>query len=78
MPQTELTAYEKFSEPREVDVLRVLPNKKELGLALKKDAKPVTEALEALAEDDAECLRKTLESGKPGSITVGDQKFEVG
>lgn len=34
--QTELTAYEKFSEPREVDVLRVVPNKKEMGLAFKK------------------------------------------
>lgn len=59
-------------------MLRVIPNKKELGLALKKDAKAVTEALEGLAEDDAECLRKTLESGQPGSVTVGDQKFEVG
>jgi hypothetical protein len=34
--QTELTAYEKFSEPREVDVLRVIPNKKEMGTAFKK------------------------------------------
>lgn len=60
-----------------MDVLRVLPNKKELGLALKKDAKAVTEALEALTEEDADCLRKTLESGQKGSVAVGDKNFEV-
>lgn len=38
-------------------------NKKELGVAFKKDAKTVADALEALPEDEADCLRKTLESG---------------
>jgi hypothetical protein len=58
-----LTAYEKFPEPREVEELKVTANKKELGATFKKDAKAIAEALEALPEDEAECLRKTLESG---------------
>jgi glycyl-tRNA synthetase (class II) len=59
-----LTAYEKFPEPREVEELKVTANKKELGTAFKKDAKTIADALEALPEDEAECLRKSLESGK--------------
>ena len=46
--QTELVAYEKFPEPREVEVMQVTPNKKELGAAFKKEAKAITEALESL------------------------------
>lgn len=38
-------------------------NKKELGVAFKRDAKAIADALEALPEDEADCLRKTLESG---------------
>lgn len=34
--QTELTAYERFAEPRQVEVLHVTANKKELGTAFKK------------------------------------------
>ncbi|WIA35437.1 hypothetical protein OEZ86_003878 [Tetradesmus obliquus] len=76
--KTELTAYEKFAEPREVDVLRVIPNKKEMGTAFKKDAKAVTEALEALPEEEAECLRKSLEADGKGSVTSADgTKFTV-
>lgn len=62
--QTELTAYEKFPEPREVEELKVTANKKELGVSYKKDAKAIADALEALPEDEADCLRKTLESGE--------------
>jgi hypothetical protein len=32
----------------------------------------VTEALEALAEEDAECLRKTLETDGKGTVTAAD------
>jgi hypothetical protein len=32
--QTELTAYEKFPEPREMDVTLVLPNKQKVGRAV--------------------------------------------
>jgi glycyl-tRNA synthetase len=57
MPQVELTAYEKFPEPREVEVTRVVPNKQALGMAFKKEAKAVVEALEALGEEDVLCLK---------------------
>ena len=43
--------------------VQVTANKKELGVAFKKDAKTIADALEALPEDEADCLRKTLESG---------------
>lgn len=43
--------------------LQVTANKKELGVAFKKDAKAIADALEGLPEDEADCLRKTLESG---------------
>ena len=33
------------------------PNKKELGLTFKREAKQVAEALEALGEEDAMCLK---------------------
>jgi hypothetical protein len=46
-----------------VSFVQVTANKKELGVAFKKDAKTIADALEALPEDEADCLRKTLESG---------------
>ena len=41
-----------------------------MGDDVLQDAKAIVEALEALAEDDADCLKKTLESGMaaPGCI----------
>lgn len=48
--KTELTAHEKFAEPRNVEVLSITPNRKELGKLFKKEAKAVGDALEALAE----------------------------
>lgn len=34
-----MSAYEKFPEPRLMDVVSVTPNKKEIGVAFKKDQK---------------------------------------
>lgn len=50
MSKVELSAYERFAEPKEVDVLSILPNKKELGKLFKKDAKAIADALEAMSE----------------------------
>jgi len=41
------------------------------------DAKTIADALEALPEDEADCLRKTLESGKSGSVSAGGQSYDV-
>jgi len=78
MSKVELTAYEKFPEPREVEVTRVIPNKQALGMAFKKEAKAVVEALEGLCEEDVLCLKSSLDAGKAGSIKVGGQTVEVG
>ena len=45
---TELTAHERFAEPKMEEVLVVEPNKKDMGKAFKKDVKAVTDALAAL------------------------------
>jgi len=58
--KVDLTAFEKFSEPREVTELHVEPNKQLLGKELKKEAKAVTDALAALSEADALALRDRL------------------
>lgn len=47
-----------------MEELKVTANKKELGVSYKKDAKAIADALESLPEDEAECLRKTLEAGE--------------
>lgn len=77
MSKTELTAYEKFPEPREVEVTTVTPNKKELGLAFKRDAKAVADALEALGEEDAMCLKSDLDAGKAGKLVVDGNTLEI-
>ncbi|KAK1570438.1 hypothetical protein Q3G72_001859 [Acer saccharum] len=57
-----LVAQEKFSEPREVEELVILPMKKELGLAFRGNQKNVVEALEAMNEKEAMDMKAELES----------------
>ncbi|XP_010066465.2 glycine--tRNA ligase, mitochondrial 1 [Eucalyptus grandis] len=57
-----LVAHEKFAEPREVEKLVIVPNKKELGLAFKGNQKMVVESLEAMGEEEAFQLKAALES----------------
>ncbi|KAL5733852.1 hypothetical protein ACOSP7_031713 [Xanthoceras sorbifolium] len=57
-----LVAQEKFSEPREVEKLVIVPVKKELGLAFKGCQKNVVEALEAMNEKEAMGMKAELES----------------
>ncbi|CAL8993518.1 unnamed protein product [Prunus brigantina] len=57
-----LVAHEKFSEPREVEVLVISPVKKEIGLAFKGSQKNVVEALESMKEKEAFALKADLES----------------
>eukprot|EP00877_Chromochloris_zofingiensis_P008694 jgi/Chrzof1/4078/Cz13g19120.t1 len=78
MSKTELTAYEKYAEPREMEVTRVIPNKKELGVAFKKDAKAISDALDALSEEDALCMKADLDAGKPAKLDVAGSSFELG
>ncbi|KAI8468120.1 MAG: hypothetical protein J3K34DRAFT_428181 [Monoraphidium minutum] len=77
MSKVELTAYEKFPEPREVEVTTVTPNKKELGLTFKREAKAVADALEALGDEDAMCLKSDLDAGKAGKVVVDGKALEI-
>ncbi|XP_044490019.1 glycine--tRNA ligase, mitochondrial 1-like, partial [Mangifera indica] len=65
-----LVAAEKFSEPREVVNLVMVPVKKELGLAFKGNQKNVVEALEAMNEQEASEMTAALES-------KGEVEFQV-
>eukprot|EP00245_Coleochaete_scutata_P004222 TRINITY_DN1650_c0_g2_i1.p1 TRINITY_DN1650_c0_g2~~TRINITY_DN1650_c0_g2_i1.p1 ORF type:complete len:741 (-),score=194.86 TRINITY_DN1650_c0_g2_i1:147-2285(-) len=66
----ELVAYEKFKEPREVEELKVAPNKQKLGKELKKDGKIVAEYLEAMEEGEALAMKAKLDAGESVPITV--------
>ena len=67
----DLSAHETFAEPRMVDAVVVAPSKKEIGVAFKKDAKAVCDALEALDEACALRLKGELEGpGAKGKVDV--------
>ncbi|KAL3646747.1 hypothetical protein CASFOL_009291 [Castilleja foliolosa] len=57
-----LVAYEKFTEPRIVEKLVIILDKRELGLAFKGDQKMVVEALEEMDENEAMIMKVTLEA----------------
>lgn len=76
MSKIELTAYDKFPEPRMVDVVKINPNRKEIGVAFKKDGKAITEHLEGLSECDALELKTKLEAGA-ASITIDGNSFAI-
>ncbi|KAB5573268.1 hypothetical protein DKX38_000462 [Salix brachista] len=65
-----LVAHEKFSEPKEVEKLVIVPVKKELGLSFKGNQKKVVEALEAMNEKEALDMKSSLE-------TKGEVEFHV-
>ncbi|KAL6646257.1 hypothetical protein ACP70R_017865 [Stipagrostis hirtigluma subsp. patula] len=65
-----LVAHEKFSKPREVEKLVIVPSKKDLGLAFKGNQKMVVEALEAMSEKEALEMKAALESN-------GETNFKV-
>ncbi|KAG2487478.1 hypothetical protein HYH03_013900 [Edaphochlamys debaryana] len=78
MSKIDLTAFEKFDTPRMEEVVRVVPNNKELGAVFKKDQKAVKEALEALSEDKAMDMKAKLEAGTPVALTTCEgQSFEI-
>ncbi|KAI7843806.1 hypothetical protein COHA_002704 [Chlorella ohadii] len=77
MSKVELNAYERFPEPREEDVLTILPNKKELGKLFKKDAQTIAEALEAMSECDALEMQGKLAAGQAAPLKTGGRTFEM-
>ncbi|EFN58464.1 hypothetical protein CHLNCDRAFT_34068 [Chlorella variabilis] len=77
MSKVEMSAYERFAEPQEVDVLSIVPNKKELGRLFKKDAKAIADALEAMSECDALEMAGKLAAGQAAGIKADGQAFEM-
>lgn len=73
----ELSAFERFAEPKEVSSLVAVPNKGLLGRAFKKDAQLVMKALGEMEEKDVEALQSALEAG-PAPVTIeSGSSFEV-
>ena len=72
--KVELTAHERFAEPVMEEVLVVETNKKDMGKAFKKDAKAVTDALQAMCKEDALALGAKLEA--EGKATVATEAGE--
>ena len=72
MSKVELSAYERFAETQEVEVVAIVPNKKELGRLFKKDAKPVCDALEAMSECDAMEMAGKLAAGQSVALAVAE------
>ena len=74
---TELTAHERFAEPRTEEVLVVEPNKKDMGKAFKKDVKAVTDALAALSAEDALALDAKISADGAASLATAAGEMEL-
>lgn len=66
----DLSVFEKFDQTRIVEALVAVPDRKALGMAFKKDAAAVLEALAALDDAAAEQLQAALASGE-APLTLG-------
>ncbi|CAI5471189.1 unnamed protein product, partial [Closterium sp. Yama58-4] len=77
--KVELVAYEKFPEPREVEVMSIVPSKKDIGKAFKRDAKLIAESLEAMTEAEALAMKAALEAEGKVEYTPcgGTQAFSL-
>ncbi|CAI5494580.1 unnamed protein product [Closterium sp. Naga37s-1] len=77
--KVELVAYEKFPEPREVEVMSIVPSKKDIGKAFKRDAKLIAELLEAMTEAEALAMKAALEADGKVEYTPcgGSQAFSL-
>lgn len=74
-----LVAREKLPEPRQMTSRKLQVNKKEIGIAFKKDAKAIVDALEAMSLGDAEELvaDRTAASGNVKLHLKGNNTFEL-
>ncbi|KAL2612648.1 hypothetical protein R1flu_024340 [Riccia fluitans] len=75
----DLTAFEKYSEPKEVETLRITPHLKLLGPAFKKDADTVGKALLAMSEEEALGMKAKLDADgqAPLEICTTGKKFTI-
>ncbi len=66
----ELSAYEKFDKPQQQEFVELVIDKKTLGMQFKKDAKLVTDALEALAKNKDAALAWSAAAAAGGSAQL--------
>lgn len=75
--KVELAAYERYPEPRNEEVVSIVPNKRELGKVLKKEAQRVADELIALSDDDAMAMKAELDAGRAAPLKVHDSTVEI-
>ena len=75
--KVELSAYERYNEPREEDVVTIVANKKELGKALKREAQRVADELVAMSDPDALAMKAELDAGRAVPLKVHDQTIDI-
>jgi glycyl-tRNA synthetase len=66
--KTELVAARLLPEPKQVKFVKVLPNKKQIGMAFKADSKGINDAIEESTEEDKAAWMKEFE--ETGSATL--------
>jgi glycyl-tRNA synthetase len=66
----ELSAYEKFDKPQQQEIVELVLDKKTIGMQFKKDAKLVTDALEALTKNSEAALAWSAAAAAAGSAQV--------
>lgn len=73
----DLKAYEVFPEPRMVEVVEIVPDKKTLGKELKRDAQPAADALCAMSDCDAMEMKTKLDIGEEVPLEVNGKMIAV-
>ena len=76
--KVKLEAAIKLDVPLKEEVTEVVPNKKLMGKALKKDNKVVCDHLAALSNEDAAAIGATLAGGESATVTVNGKEFTLG
>eukprot|EP00894_Picocystis_sp_ML_P000554 jgi/Pico_ML_1/51071/g181.t1 len=77
--KVELAAFDKFDQPRQADVVTVIPNKPQLGKEFKKDAGVIMEALAAMEDAEALEMGESLRSEGRATLKIcsSGQEFEL-
>ncbi|MCO5567246.1 hypothetical protein L7F22_020935 [Adiantum nelumboides] len=75
--KVDLVAREKFTEPREVENLVIMPIKKETGRFFKEDARKVEDSLKAMTEAEAMGMKERLDKEGQVSFKVCTLNREV-
>ena len=73
--KVELVAARQLKEPQTLKFIHVGVDKQKMGKGLKKDQKPVAEAIESWTEEQKEAFMKEMADNNEIKLTVGDKEF---